>query len=207
MTQNSPDNQNSGYTLADWQKHYAENDLRWDIETPSPPLIWLWEQKKLTPGRAVIPGCGRGHEVLYFAERGFDVTAVDFAPGAAAFLERALQDKKNVSARVLQKDFFALGSEHDGYYDVMFEQTFFCAIHPSRRADYVNTVARLLKSGGLLAALFYETGEAGGPPFSTTRQDILDVFSMRFQIEFLEKTPHSIERRKDKEWLGLLRNR
>ena len=89
----------------------------------------------------------------------------------------------------------------------MLEQAFFCAIHPSQRLSYVETATRILKKGGLLAGLFYETSEEGGPPFNTTPADILDHFSNEFDIETLEKTPHSVEKRKDKEWLGLLRKK
>ena len=87
----------------------------------------------------------------------------------------------------------------------MFEQTFFSAIAPSQRLLYVETVRRILKKGGLLTALFYETGEAGGPPFNTTPADIRSYFSSNFVIEYLEKADNSIERRKGKEWLAFIR--
>jgi cyclopropane fatty-acyl-phospholipid synthase-like methyltransferase len=193
-----------GYTLNDWQGHYDRGDLMWDIEQVSPPFARLWEEKKLAPGKAIIPGCGRGHEVVYFAERGFDVTAVDFAQGAVTLLERSLAEKK-LHSRVIRADFFALDASHDGFYDIMFEQTFFSAIAPSQRHLYVETVRRILKKGGLLAALFYETGEAGGPPFNTTPADIRNYFGLHFAIERLEKADNSIERRKGKEWLAFLR--
>lgn len=195
-----------GYSREDWQRHYETDDLRWDIGEASPPFVRLWDERRLQPGDAIIPGCGRGHEAVFFAERGFNVTAVDIAPGAAHCLRRILNEKR-LPVNVVLGDFFELGPAHDNRYDVMFEQTFFCAIAPSRRDRYVETAFRILKPNGILTALFYETGEPGGPPFNTSREDVLRHFAIRFDIERLEKTPHSVERRKGKEWLGILRRK
>lgn len=195
-----------GYTLNDWQGHYDRGDLMWDIEQVSPPFANLWEERKVSPGKAIIPGCGRGHEVVYFAERGFDMTGVDFAVGAVTHLERTLAER-DLRARVIHGDFFSLDVSHDDCYDIMFEQTFFCAIAPSQRSLYVETVTRILKKGGLLVALFYETGTVGGPPFNTTCADIQNYFPPNFVVEYLEKAGDSIERRKGKEWLAILRKK
>ena len=196
----------NGYQQADWQKHYDDNDLAWDLGEVSPPFISLWEDKVLQPGTLIIPGCGQGHEVIFFAERGFQVTGIDFTPGAMKLLRRSLENK-NLNADVLHQDFFDLDETHNRAYDAMLEQTFFCAIHPDQRADYVATVSRILKPGGLLAGLFYQTGEEGGPPFNTTREDVRNHFGKEFDIERLEKCSFSIERRQDKEWLAVMRKK
>jgi len=193
-----------GYGRQDWQKHYDTGDLRWDLGEVSPPLAQLWRKKKLRPGKTLIPGCGRGHEVTFFAEKNFDVTGVDFSPGAVTHLTETLS-QKGLRAKVLLRDFFELESIHDNGYDLVLEQTFFCAIAPAARPLYVETVHRLLKTNGLLVALFYETNEDGGPPYHTEYADIPRLFSRHFAIEHLEKTPHSVERRRGREWLGILR--
>ncbi len=197
---------NEGYARNDWQNHYDNDDLQWDLGQVAPPFIRLWEENKFFRGKAIIPGCGQGHEVVFLAENGFQVTGLDYAPGAVSLLQSAIKEK-SLQAQVLHQDFFQLDDTHNAQYDLMLEQAFFCAIHPSRRPAYVETVTRILKKDGLLAALFYETGEKGGPPFNTTPSDILDHFSDDFHIETLEKTPHSVEKRKDKELLGLLRKK
>ncbi len=202
----SPKTSDKGYGRDDWQKHYETGDMGWDLGQVAPPFVRLWDEKKLVPGTTLIPGCGRGHEVLFLAQNGFQVTGVDFSPGAVDALTRSLQEK-GLQAEVLHQDFFELEDQHDSKYDLMLEQTFFCAIHPSQRSRYVETAARILKPNGLLAALFYATGEEGGPPYDTTAADIRHHFSSTFTIEHLEKTPHSIDKRKDKEWLGLLRRK
>ncbi len=200
------DKTRDGYGQADWQKHYDDNDLAWDLGEASPPFLRLWEDKVFTPGSLIIPGCGQGHEVTFFAQRGFRVTGIDFSPGAVDLLARSLKNK-NLSADILCQDFFDLDETHDRAYDALLEQTFFCAIHPDQREAYVETVSRILKPGGTLAGLFYETGEEGGPPFNTTGEDVRNHIGKEFDIERLEKCAFSVERRQDKEWLAVMRKK
>jgi SAM-dependent methyltransferase len=192
------------YKCEDWQRHYEENDLGWDLGQVAPPFVKLWQEEKLPLGKVLVPGCGRGHEVVFLAENGFDVTAIDFSSGAVTYLKNALK-KRNLEGRILHQDFFSLDKSHEGVYDLVLEQTFFCAISPKQRRDYVLNVSRILKPGGILVGLFYHTDEQGGPPYNTTREDIEMHFSKKFEIQELDKTSLSTEQRKDKEWLGILK--
>ena len=190
----------------DWQGHYESDDLGWDLGEVAPSFVKLWEEGKLPLGKVIIPGCGRGHEAIFLAEKGFDVTGIDLAEGAVTFLANTLKER-NLAGRVLRQDFFSLDDSHNGVYDLALEHTFFCAIPPRQRQDYCLTVARLLKPGGVLAGLFYNTGEEGGPPYNTAREDIETIFSKTFEIQELYKSPWSTPQRKDKEWLGILQKR
>ena len=192
------------YKCEDWQRHYEEKDLGWDLGQVAPPFVKLWQEEKLPLGKVLVPGCGRGHEVVFLAENGFDVTAIDFSSGAVTYLKNALK-KRNLEGRILHQDFFSLDESHEGVYDLVLEQTFFCAISPKQRRDYVLNVSRILKPGGILVGLFYHTDEQGGPPYNTTREDIEMHFSKKFEIQELDKTSLSTEQRKDKEWLGILK--
>ena len=193
----------NGYTQEDWQRHYDEGDLGWDLGQVAPPFIRLFESNAILPGKTLVPGCGRGHEVIYLAENGFEVTAVDYSSGAVNHLKSTVQERK-LKCKVLHMDFFGIDSAHNGVYDLLIEQAFFCAISPEQRPSYVSTVARALKQGGMLAGLFYHTGEEGGPPFNTTHEDILNHFSDSFEIQQLSKSEDSAEQRKNKEWLVVL---
>ena len=85
----------AGYSQKDWQSHYENNDLGWDLGQVSPPFVKLWQDKKLPLGKVLIPGCGRGHEVAFLADKGFDVTAVDFSQGAITYLKNTLKEKNS----------------------------------------------------------------------------------------------------------------
>ena len=192
-----------GYSHEDWQRHYDEDDLGWDLGHVAPPFVDLLESNTIFPCKTLVPGCGRGHEVIFLAENGFDMTAVDYSIGAVNHLNSVILDRK-LNIKVLNLDFFELDSTHDCLYDLLIEQTFFCAISPSQRPLYVETVSRILKKGGMIAGLFYHTGQEGGPPFNTTRQDIIKHFSGLFEIRELTQAKNSAEKRKGKEWLAIL---
>ena len=192
-----------GYSREDWQRHYDENDLGWDLGQVAPPFVSLLESNTITQGKTLVPGCGRGHEVIFLAENGFDVTAVDYSKGAVNHLSSIIQERK-LGSQVMHLDFFTLDSTHDGLYDLLIEQAFFCAISPIQRPLYVATVTRILKKGGMIAGLFYHTEQEGGPPFNTTRDDIVNYFSGSFEIRELIRAKNSAEKRRDKEWLAIL---
>lgn len=63
----------------EWQQRDDEGETGWDRGESSPALIRWLDDGDLTPCRILVPGCGRGHEVVELASRGFDVTALDFA--------------------------------------------------------------------------------------------------------------------------------
>ena len=162
--------------------------------------------------KAGFPEAFEGHQVIRegaldnetLAENGFDGTAIDFSSGPVTYLKNALK-KRNLEGRILHQDFFSLDESHEGVYDLVLEQTFFCAISPKQRRDYVLNVSRILKPGGMLVGLFYHTDKQGGPPYNTTREDIETHFSEKFKIQELYKSTLSSEQRKGKEWLGILK--
>ena len=67
-------------------------------------------------------------------------------------------------------------------FDWIFEHTLFCAIQPRQRDDYVRAVTRWLKPGGSYLAVNYLIPDKDGPPFGTTRQELWDRFSPRFDL-------------------------
>ena len=203
---NNVDDLEVGYSCNDWERHYNEKDLRWDLDEVAPPFINLWKEKFFPPCSALVPGCGAGHEVLFLAKKGFRVTAVDYTRGATDLIKENLR-KNNLMGEVLQQDFFDFEEKYHESFDLMLEHAFFCAINPDKRQEYVETAGRLIKPGGLIVALFYETNEVGGPPFNTQEKDIEKYFSEKFFIESLSKTPHSAEKRQGKEWLAILKRK
>ncbi|NET39523.1 MAG: methyltransferase domain-containing protein, partial [Cyanothece sp. SIO1E1] len=138
-----------------------------------------------------------GHEVLFLARLGFQVTAVDFAESAVESLKARIGD---LPVTVLQRDIFTLGEDHRASFDVVLEHTCFCAIPLAMRPAYSRTMHEVLKGGGRIIGLFYETDEEEGPPFRTTRSDIEEYFSGRFNITRIERPHDSFEVRRGQEW-------
>lgn len=172
-----------------WSPLYRTGDTRFDKGRIAPPIARMAQAGDIPAGRVLVPGGGRGHDALALAQLGFAVTLVDIAPEAceaAAAAARAL----GVPLEVRCEDALVetLGARR-GTFDAIVEHTFFCAIDPARRPEYVDAVAGLLRPGGVLAGLFFLVGRPGGPPFDATEPEIRGLFSARFALERLRPAP------------------
>lgn len=159
-----------------WAARYATGDTPWDQGRPHPELVaWVASLGSGDRGRALVPGCGRGHDAVFLAESGFDVTAVDFAEGLTDTLGPALAA---LGSRYVEADALAFD---EGGFDLVFEHTFFCAIPPERRGDWGALVRRALRPGGRLAVLVFPADKPrseGGPPHRTTLEDLSQALGL-----------------------------
>lgn len=188
-----------------WESRYQTGDTGWDLGRPAPPFVDLLSGPDAPPaGSMIVLGCGRGHDAIFFAQQGFEVTAVDFSRLA---LNDAGQNAKRAGVEIefIEHDLFVLPPLYDHRFDYVLEHTCFAAIPPTRREDYVQVVKRLLKPGGLYIALFFAHGRLGGPPFNTTIEEARSLFRPYFAIERLEAPPRSVEARMGKELFALMR--
>lgn len=75
-----------------WEEFYkAHGYFHLEPHEALPGLVAKAEQ--LNFYKLLDLGCGAGHDLLYLAERGFEVTGVDFSPAAVANAEDLLQSK------------------------------------------------------------------------------------------------------------------
>tara|TARA_B110000008_G_C16786121_1_gene490729 strand:- start:158 stop:760 length:603 start_codon:yes stop_codon:yes gene_type:complete len=184
-----------------WENKYILNNIGWDLNGPTP--IFDNISKSIKKGKVCILGCGRGYDAVLFAERGFSVTAVDFAPSAIEALHN-LNNKKPENLTVLQQDIFDLEQSHFEYFDYIIEQTCFCAIHPSRRPNYVNLVTSIIKKNGYLIGLWLPLNKKiddGGPPYGTSIKEVKTYFTKKWIVDREEFSELSIPSRKNNEKL------
>jgi SAM-dependent methyltransferase len=189
-----------------WNERYLLGDTGWDLGEPSPPFVRLHRDGVMAPCKVLVPGCGRGWEVAWLARQGYDVTGLDIAP-AAIEAARARAGADGVAPELVEGDLFDPPEALLGRFDLVLEQTCFCAVHPARRPAYVEAVHRLLAPEGRLIGLFYACKGDGGPPFATRPEEVRALFAPRFWVRSLTLTPHSHPRRQGEEWLGFLDRR
>lgn len=188
-----------------WETRYVEGNTGWDIGQPAPPFVDLMLGPDAPQaGSMIVPGCGRGHDALFFAKHGFSVTGVDFASSALADARSAATIEK-VKVDFIQQDIFTLDKSYNNKFEYVLEHTCFAAIPPQRRPEYVQLVKRLLRPDGLYIAIFFTHGKPGGPPFNTTVEEIRDLFSPHFTIERQGPPAHSTEQRAGQELFALMR--
>lgn len=145
-----------------WEERYRQQHTPWDRQGPSPALTRWLTLGRLRSGRILVPGCGRGHEVIELARAGFVVTALDFAPTAVTLLTRRLREQQ-LQAQVLQADMLVW--QPPVPFDAVYEQTSLCALAPAQWGAYARQLHRWLRPGGGLYALFMQTNRPGGPPY------------------------------------------
>lgn len=180
-----------------WEARYQAGDTRFDLRGPTVPLVdWLDRSSAAAgranaPGRAFVPGCGRGHDVLELAGRGWDVLGLDFAPSAIHDArEAAALAKLESRARFEQRDFFQLDPAREGTCDLWWENTCYCAIDPVRRDEYASVAARMIRPGGVLLFLVFPAdGRAGGPPFAIDPAELTTRFATDFTLTSMKRPP------------------
>lgn len=157
-----------------WQARYDEGTTGWDRGGPSPALqAWL-HAGELTPCRVLVPGCGRGHEVIALAAAGFEVTGIDYAPAAVDAVRQALATR-GLSATIEQADLFDY--QPAACFEAIYEQTCLCALQPERWGCYERRLAAWLAPGGRLFAAFMQTDSDTGPPFACPPEAMRVLFA------------------------------
>jgi hypothetical protein len=190
-----------------WDQRYALGETDWDKGAPSPGLVDFLRLDAHVPGRVLVPGCGRGHDVRTLAQAGFDATGLDVAAVPVRDATELARAAGLSNATFMHGDFFRADPAWRGRFDWMFEHTFFCAIDPTLRDQYVEQASNLLRQDGHLLGVFYNIQpEDEGPPFGTTRGELVERFRRRFDL-VLERVPRSYPNRAGKELLMLWRKR
>ncbi len=167
-------------TGTDWEARYQTGDTPWEKGAPSPGLVdFLQAHPELPRGIVAVPGCGTGHDVRAWTAAGFQAFGFDLAPSAIRFsLEKTTAI--GLSAQFQVADF--LRDKPPQTFDWLFEHTLYCAIEPHQREDYAQAVARWLKPNGQFLAVHYLIPDEDGPPFGTTREEVIERFSPRFEL-------------------------
>jgi methyl halide transferase len=208
----------------DWEARYQSGDMPWEKGAPSPGLVDFLAANpqsgggdalvapasvlklgreiqatatgaSLPPSTVCVPGCGTGHDAREWARAGFRVYGYDLAPGAIRLSVKRTQ-AAGLRAEFRLADF--LRDEPPFLFDWIFEHTLFCAIDPGERELYVSAARRWLKPGGHYLAVNYLIPDTDGPPFGTTREEVLERFTPHFDL-LSEWVPRSYPNRTGQE--------
>lgn len=184
-----------------WSNRYQTQDTGWDVGSITAPLKAYIDQLTDKNLKILIPGAGNSYEAEYLHKQGFaNVTVIDIAMEPLNNLQKRCATFP--VSHLLHQDFFALESQ----YDLILEQTFFCALDPLLRERYVKKMNALLKPGGklvgvLLCNVFLD---GNGPPFGASDEQYREYFSGDFTIKYFAECYNSIKPRQGVEWFMAL---
>ncbi|APF19261.1 Methyltransferase type 12 [Caldithrix abyssi DSM 13497] len=185
-----------------WSAFYLQEKPPWDMRRVSPPLKAYFDQLPRKDLMILIPGAGNAWEAEYLWQQGFkNVFVVDISPLPLQNFKSRVPDFPD--EQLLNVDFFEL----KGQYDLIVEQVFFCALHPSQRTAYAQKMHELLKPGGKLAGVLYDfplDAENPDPPFGGSLEEYLTYFKPLFQIKTFERCYNSHPRRQGRELFMIL---
>lgn len=179
-----------------WSHRYLSGKTGWNIGYASYPLAQYLDQIGIKDVEILIPGGGNGYEAAYAYQNGFqNVHLLDFSKVAIKNFQEKFPDFP--SDHIHLEDFFS----HSKQYDLVLEQTFFCALNPNMRKNYVEKMLQLLKPGGKIAGvLFNREFEKEGPPFGGTLEEYLALFSGKFEEVSITPCYNSIPERQGSEY-------
>lgn len=160
-----------------WDAQYIAKTTGWDLGEVSPPIKSYFENVGNKSASILIPGCGNTYEAEFLLQQGFtNITVIDIAPSLVKKLQQKFAFNENI--KIVLGNFF----EHNGQYDYIIEQTFFCALPPRIRQQYVYKMHQLLKADGLLIGLLFNRQFEIGPPFGGTKTEYELLFKNAFHF-------------------------
>jgi SAM-dependent methyltransferase len=187
-----------------WDTRYQRQETGWDVGAVSIPLKAYIDQLSDKNISILIPGCGNAYEAEYLLAAGFtNVTLIDISPSLVETLKEKFTASEQQKILIICADFFEL----DSTYDLVLEQTFFCALDPALRAAYAEKMYALLKPGGKVVGVLFDRGFEGGPPFGGSKMEYERLFAKRFTIKKMEACYNSIGPRSGSELFIILEKR
>ncbi|GAV67149.1 TPMT domain-containing protein [Cephalotus follicularis] len=193
----------SAYQVVGWEKSWEQGVTPWDLGQPTPVILHLLKAGALPKGRALVPGCGTGYDVVAMACPERYVVGLDISENAinkALEMSSSLPNADNFT--FLKADFFSWRSTE--LFDLIFDYTFFCAIKPEMRLAWAQKMRDILKPGGELITLMFPVDDhVGGPPYKVSISEYEKVLHpMGFKAISIVDNEMAIGRRMGKEKIG-----
>ncbi|MDA9820322.1 TPMT family class I SAM-dependent methyltransferase [Salibacteraceae bacterium] len=178
-----------------WDRRWLDQQTGWDIGYPATPFVEYAKQLHEKNIKILIPGCGNAYEAQHLHEEGFNnVWVIDISPLALESFKKRVPSFPE--SHLIEGDFFALKEQ----FDLILEQTFFCALHPSQREAYCEHMLSLLSEGGkLVGVLFNDPLFTDHPPYGGSLEEYKEFFPKYFKLNVLEECKNSIAPRAGRE--------
>ena len=207
-----------------WSALWDEGDfLPWDKGFPNPALHDVLAQRRDLIGppifsdedntqnqprrkTALVPGCGRGVDVLLLASFGYDAYGLEISESAVKAAEKYRQGHSNdeeyapKDQKIGQGNInFVIGNffqppstwhqvssesqiQVPDTFDLVYDYTFFSALPPSLRPKWSTSLSSLLSPspiGNLICVEFptYKDAQSGGPPWASPSKAYMEYLS------------------------------
>ncbi|MFG0254163.1 MAG: methyltransferase domain-containing protein, partial [Rhodopirellula sp. JB053] len=156
----------------------------WDIGRPQPVVVYNADQVQ---GSVLDVGCGTGENSLFFAERGHDVTGIDFLSDP---IESATHKNAQRGLNVTFKQHDALKlSQLNQKFDNVIDCGLLHSFSDTDLQQYVDELAAVTHAGSKLMLLCFSDEEPGTKgPRRLSETDIRELFADRWDIDSMTRT-------------------
>ncbi|MEQ9441048.1 MAG: methyltransferase domain-containing protein [Cyclobacteriaceae bacterium] len=178
-----------------WTNRYQQEQTGWDVGFVTTPIKTYIDQLTDKSIKILIPGSGNSYEAAYLFAQGFqNVFIIDISEyPLRTFRQHNPQFPPN---QILHQDFFTLAMT----FDLIMEQTFFCALSPELRTAYAQKMHALLNQNGRLVGLLFDDPLYDDhPPFGGSRAEYQAYFDPYFRFHTFETAYNSIPPRQGRE--------
>ena len=142
------------------KKHF-ENSYKqkapWDIPGPQPAFVEVADQIK---GSILDAGCGTGENAMFFAQRGNNITGIDFLEDPIRRAKKKAAER-GLSVNFVVMDALALKEMHQ-VFDNVIDCGLFHVFSDDDRKKYTEGLAGVLKPGGRLFLMCFSDEEPAG---------------------------------------------
>lgn len=178
-----------------WSNKYKTNKIGWDLGEISPPLKAYFDQLENKEIKILIPGGGNSYEAEYLFNNDFkNIFVVDLSEAPLKNIQKRVPNFP--SSNLINANFFDLNDT----FDLVIEQTFFCAINPDLRSKYATKMNAILSEKGKLVGLLFDAVlNDNHPPFGGNKKEYLSYFQPYFNIKIIEPSYNSYHNRQGKE--------
>lgn len=163
-----------------WWRYWRGN-APWDTGIAPPEIVAL--AARLAPGKALDLGCGTGASSIYLAQRGWQVTGIDFILAA---IHKAQQKARaaHLSIDFRVGDVSRLeGLRLPGPFDLAVDVGCLHSLTPVQQQFYAKALAKLMRSGAIYALYAFAPRDLNGRRVGLTPDDVAQLFAPSFQVE------------------------
>ncbi len=169
----------------EWAKDWSQ--LPWSHDEPTLFLAELCKQRPA--GRALDIGCGAGTDSVYLAQRGWDVTALDFVPKALEFTQKRAE-QAGVAVTPVEADITEWQLEQP--FDLVLDHGLLHNMDPLRYPAYRERIIDAVAEHGDFVLLHWHPSFPSQPngkvgPNRRSREQIKDFFAPEFQERFFAR--------------------
>jgi thiopurine S-methyltransferase len=180
-----------------WRDRWKKQEIGFHQSDFEPALDKYWSRLGVQPDAPVfVPLCGKSLDMVWLAQHGFPVIGSELSEVAVDdfFAERGLvPDVRTENGFIVKSsgpyeiwcgDFFALPPSAVARVGGVYDRAALIALPADMQPRYAEKMKSLLPQGApiMLITLDYDQRQMSGPPFSTPRQTVTDLYADRYEI-------------------------